>query len=139
MQKSQGFTCEYCGANVAVNQYIGTRNRNHCNICLWSKHVDREKGDRNSQCLSVMKPIGLTLKHEGSSRLGELMLIHLCTQCHKISINRIAADDSTDEILKVFTESQHSTPVLRKQLEDQSIVLLTEADRQEVEVQLFGK
>ncbi len=58
-----------------------------------------------------MKPIGLTFKWEGvdkynNLREGELMLIHECTGCGKISINRIAADDNEETILKVFDESQ---------------------------------
>ena len=35
---------------VVINDYMGTKNRNHCNLCLWSKHVDEAKGDRRADC-----------------------------------------------------------------------------------------
>lgn len=111
-EKKGGFKCCYCGQWVRFSEFMGTAHRNHCPYCLWSKHVDdRKVGDRKSQCQKPMKPIGLTFKWEGvdkynNLREGELMLIHECTGCGKISINRIAADDNEETILKVFDESQ---------------------------------
>lgn len=138
-QKSQAFRCGQCRAFVVVNEYIGTANRNHCNSCLWSKHVDNKKGDRNSQCQAGMEPIGLTMKWEGSARFGELMLIHLCRGCSKISINRIAGDDDVYKILDIFAHSQTMHGGLRFLVEQQEIMLLGESDREEIEIQLFGK
>jgi len=137
--KSQAFRCDHCRVLVVINEYIGTKNRNHCNFCLWSKHVDIEKGDRNADCHSGMQPIGLTMKREGYSRWGELMLIHVCTLCQKIVINRLAADDNTDRILCIFQNSENLKIAMKQALERQPIVLLNEEDRDEVEMQLFGK
>lgn len=135
--KSGAFRCNHCRSFVVLNRYMGTQNRNHCNFCLWSRHVDIQKGDRASECWGGMLPIGLTLKREGFARFGELMLIHVCQTCLKISINRIAADDSTDEIMTVFKNSQELSEKDLLMLENNEMQLL--ADKKEVEIQLFGK
>ncbi len=124
---------------------MGTAHRNHCPLCLWSKHVDLEKpGDRKSECQAGMKPIGLTFKHEevdkyGKLQQGELMLIHECTGCGKISINRIAGDDNPEAILKVFKESQELSPEKRNQLERNGIEILLRETKEKILTQLFGK
>lgn len=118
---------------------MGTVNRNHCNLCLWSKHVDEAKGDRRSICGSGMRPIGLTFKQEGFGRQGEIMLIHACSNCDRISINRIASDDSNEGIIACF-ESSRTLGLLRRQnIQAQYIYLLGENDREAVLTQLFGK
>ena len=82
----------------------GVNHRNHCPFCLVSLHVDQTRaGDRRSACRSRMVAIGLTFKkvskrYPGEGQ-GELMLIHRCTGCGKISINRIAADDNPEATL----------------------------------------
>jgi hypothetical protein len=137
--KSGGFKCSHCKQFVVINDIMGTVNRNHCNMCLWSKHVDKAKGDRRATCNSGMEPIGLTFKHEGYSRVGETMLIHLCSSCQKISINRIARDDPEHKILQIFSESFELSETLKSRLSRDDIYLLTETDRQELSIQLFGK
>jgi hypothetical protein len=57
--KAQGFRCSHCREFVIINEFMGTNNRNHCNICLWSRHVDNKPGDRRAMCHAGMKPIGL--------------------------------------------------------------------------------
>jgi len=56
-----------------------------------------------------MKPVGLTMKKSRNkyqlSPRGELMLVHACTGCGSVSINRIAADDDPKTILEVFRNS----------------------------------
>lgn len=105
------FKCLHCGAFVASSQLLsGVNNRNHCPFCLWSCHLDLyASGDRLSACKGAMKPIGLTVKKSRNKyRLeshGELMLIHQCTECAALSINRIAADDDAESVLHVFEES----------------------------------
>lgn len=102
------FVCAHCGAYVCANTELsGVKNRNHCPYCLSSRHLDHyEAGDRLSACKARMKPIGLTMKQTpkkyGSAVSGELMLIHQCEDCGKISINRIAADDDNDLILELL-------------------------------------
>lgn len=144
-EKKGGFRCCNCGQWVPFSGFIGTAHRNHCPFCLRSKHVDLKKpGDRKSSCRAGMEPIGLTFKHEGVDkygklRQGELMLIHECTGCGKISINRIAADDNSEAILRVFEESQKLDPGKRNQLEQDGIEILSKETKKEILVQLFGK
>ena len=146
LEKKKGdFRCCNCGQWVLFLEFMGTAHRNHCQLCLWSKHVDLEKsGDRKSKCQAGMRPIGLTFKHEGVDkygklRRGELMLIHECAGCGEISINRIAADDNPKAILKVFKESQELNSDKRNQLERDDIEILSKEMRKEILVQLLGK
>lgn len=136
---NSGFRCSHCKQFVVINSTIGTANRNHCNICLWSKHVDNKKGDRLSECYGGMAPIGLTFKHEGYGRTGEIMLIHLCSTCQKISINRIARDDLEYKVVEVFEQSASLDTDIRPRLLESDIYLLIEPDRQALSQQLFGK
>ncbi len=133
-----GFECSHCSQWVIINNYMGTVNRNHCNICLWSKHVDKDKGDRKAECHGGMRPIGLTFKHEGAGKQGEIMLVHECDRCGIISINRIAGDDDNEKILSIYEDSLTSRD-LRSKLEKQDIRMLTIKDRAEIHTQLFGK
>lgn len=137
-QKSGGFKCSHCKQWVVINPFIGTSNRNHCNLCLWSRHVDNKKGDRKSECHGGMRPIALTFKHEGNNKQGEIMLVHLCAVCDKVSINRIAGDDIEDHILAVFAESLELDPALKQRLLDEDIYQLSAADRRIIHIQLFG-
>jgi hypothetical protein len=100
-----GFRCSHCRQWVVVNEWMGTANRNHCNLCLWSKHVDIKKGDRMSDCLAGMRPVAVTFRIEDKIRRGEVMLVHACTGCDKLSVNRIAADDLEHVILEVLDKS----------------------------------
>lgn len=133
-----GFRCSHCKKFVVINDIMGTVNRNHCNICLWSKHVDEAKGDRRATCNGGMKPIGLTFKHEGYNRIGEIMLIHLCSTCQKISINRIARDDPEHKILEIFNQSFSLSEDMRRGLDKANIYLVAENNKQELLAQLFG-
>jgi len=138
----KAFVCINCHREVKLSGG-GTQNRNHCKYCLWSKHVDTSPGDRIASCGGKMKPVGLTFKKEGLDKYGkpkqgELMLVHQCNTCGKLSINRIAGDDDPEVISFVFEES-----LSRSDIADffaaQGIVLLEEKDRDEVKTQLFGK
>ena len=133
-----GFKCSHCKQFVVINDIMGTANRNHCNGCLWSKHVDEAKGDRRAICNGGMEPIGLTFKHEGRSKIGEIMLIHLCSTCQKISINRIARDDPECKVLDVFYHSFGLGDQIKHRLGKVGIDLLGRANEEEVNVQLFG-
>lgn len=101
------FKCKNCGKDVETEGYVGTKNRNHCPYCLYSVHLDRDiPGDRKERCKGLMKPIGITFKSlkkdkYGKERIGEIMIVHKCSQCGVISNNRIAGDDSVEEILKI--------------------------------------
>src|SRR5687768_13789071 len=134
------FHCGNCGALVSsMNMLSGVQNRNHCPYCLWSRHLDLySAGDRLSACKARMKPIGLTMKKGRNkyrlSPRGELMLVHECTGCNSISINRIAADDDPETVFAVFRASLNASKYDRH-----GIVMLNEEDMQEVHIQLHGQ
>jgi RNHCP domain-containing protein len=118
--------------------------RNHCNHCLRSKHVDQSPGDRASHCQGCMEPVGVTLKHEGvdkygKERLGDVMLVHKCTRCGAVNINRIAADDPSDLVVKVFEKSPSLAPETKVELSNQNIFLLSENQKPLLVERLFGK
>ena len=143
--KNGGFKCVHCQKRVVINEHIGTKNRNHCPHCLWSKHVDDKKaGDRKSACHGAMQPVGLTFKQAGLDkygrpRQGELMLVHKCSKCGKLSINRIAADDSTGLLLDQLNLAEQLSERDHLDIQGSNIKLLGQTDAEQVNIQLFGK
>lgn len=145
--ESPGFICDNCHRDVSgpENQALGTRHRNHCPYCLYSKHLDKEvSGDRRAFCGGLMAPIGLTFKEEGfdkygKKRVGEIMIVHRCLSCGKISINRLASDDSEDEIINVFDHSLLLSDDDREAIFKGGINLSKEEDRKEIRRQLLGE
>jgi hypothetical protein len=138
------FMCRQCNALVYTQPvHSAVRNRNHCPYCLWSRHVDwQEAGDRLSACKAGMEPIGLTVKQRGdkygNGSNGELMLIHRCHECGKLSINRIAADDLSDRLLEIFLASDEMDMLTRDKLKECGIWLLQGPDHKLVSSQLYG-
>jgi hypothetical protein len=139
---TQDFKCRNCGFFVTANRELsGVNNRNHCPRCLWSRHMDITPGDRRSDCLSRMEPAGLTVKHvvkKYGSTNGELMVIHICTGCEKVSINRIAADDDPHVLLTIYETSRNLPADISRRLYRENIRLLQLEDREIVQTQLFG-
>jgi len=91
-----------------------------------------------------MEPIGLTFKKEGFDKYGkpkqgELMVIHQCQDCGQISINRLAADDDPQIILKIFEESKKLGEETLEKIKAENIRLLIDKDKKEIQTQLFGK
>jgi len=83
------FRCGHCGLDVSPHA-PGTAHRNHCPNCLWSRHVDDDTpGDRAADCRSLMEPIGICVRGD-----GEWVLVHRCTGCEAVNLNRTAADDN---------------------------------------------
>jgi hypothetical protein len=122
----------------------GVQNRNHCPYCLWSRHVDLSgAGDRLAVCKGMMKPIGVTLKRTrkkyGMAQYGELMLIHQCEDCGRLSVNRIAADDDANLIFELYKSALQLDPQKRAELEASDIYALGEKEEPIVRAQLFGK
>ena len=66
-----------------------------------------------------MKPIGLTLK----DIRGELMVVHLCLNCGKLSINRIAGDDNPHSLLSLLELREGAKGIKLLVLEDKDQVL----------------
>lgn len=139
-----GFRCIHCGAQVAASPLCaGVINRNHCPYCLWSRHLDLfAAGDRLCACKAPMQPVGLTLKQSPKrySRpdSGELMLIHACVECGRVSINRIAADDLAERIFALFEQSLERQEAVDRLISGQPIRLLGENDRWLVKERLYG-
>lgn len=68
----------------------GTKHRNHCPSCLWSRHLDGAvPGDRASHCAGSMEPIAVCVRGD-----GEWALVHRCGGCATVHLNRIAGDDN---------------------------------------------
>jgi hypothetical protein len=142
--EKNSFRCIHCKQPVPICRAAsGVNNRNHCPYCLTSRHVDLYKpGDRRSHCRSKMVAIGVTLKRTfkkyNGERQGELMLIHRCAGCGKLSINRIAGDDNANLIFDLFNESSRLTPTDLEQLVREGIQPLLPGDFTLVFTQLFG-
>ena len=141
--QESNFRCIHCNKLITDTAYAGTAHRNHCPFCLWSKHVDDHiPGDRASDCHGDMEPIGLTFKHEGVNKYGkikqgELMIVHICTICGKININRIAGDDSEETILSLL-QQKSSPKKMSEILKRMDIDLLDKTHESQVRKQLFG-
>jgi ribosomal protein L37AE/L43A len=138
------FTCKHCGFFVSANRAAsGVINRNHCPYCLYSRHVDlHHAGDRLCACKGLMAPIGMTIKNSRDKyaikHKGELMLVHRCTNCNRLSINRVAADDDPTKLLAVFKNSSLEMHLLQQICQEQGILLLKRSDKSLVHTRLFG-
>ena len=55
------------------------------------------------------------------------MLIHLCTDCGSLSINRLAADDDPDSVIQAFYTSDLLSHQIRVECESQGIEILNDA------------
>lgn len=84
------FICENCNKKVNKLNYSA---RDHCNYCLYSKHVDIMPGDRANNCHGLLVPIGIE-KYKNTYKI-----IYKCNKCNKIHKNIMATDDNYDEII----------------------------------------
>ena len=87
------FICENCGAKV---EKLGYSCRNHCPVCLHSKHVDINPGDRAETCHGLLEPIGLEINNKKG-----YVIISKCKKCGAIRRNKAAEDDNMDLIIKL--------------------------------------
>ena len=102
--RSTDFVCVRCRAQVSGSAY-GTKHRNHCPACLWSRHVDELIGDRRASCRSGMEPIGVEVRAD-----GEWALIHRCSGCGQLRTNRIAGDDDVLKLMGLALRAVRSLP-----------------------------
>ena len=86
------FICDNCGKNITKLNYTA---RDHCNYCLYSKHVDILPGDRKNTCQGMLKPIGIE-KFKDTFKI-----IYQCEKCHTIHKNIMANDDNMDLIIEL--------------------------------------
>lgn len=87
-RRTEDFSCEHCGFQVAGNGYT-----NHCPRCLYGKHVDINPGDRLETCGGLMEP--LFVEKEGQQE----KLTHQCLRCGKIRKNKVQTEDSFEALL----------------------------------------
>ena len=137
------FKCVHCQHVVSSAHLLsGVNNRNHCPYCLWSRHLDLyTAGDRLSACKAPMQPLALTTKQRknkyGQGR-GELMLVHQCSDCGVVSLNRIAADDDAHTLLGIFNASLALPTRIRNLLLSNGIEILPPEGLPQLQLQLFG-
>ena len=86
----ESFTCEHCGAEVSGDGYT-----NHCPKCLWSKHVDKNPGDRAEGCHGVMEPIEIVVKGT------EYTIVHECQRCLTQRRIKSSKDDDFEMLLSI--------------------------------------
>lgn len=89
------FICEKCGKNVSKLNYSA---RDHCPYCLFSKHVDKNPGDRSNECKGLLEPIDIE-KYKNSYKI-----IYKCQKCGELHKNIMANDDNLDTIIKISTK-----------------------------------
>ena len=89
----EDFICGNCGREVQGNGYT-----NHCPVCLWSKHVDKNPGDRAQACGGLMKPVEVV--KEGK----DFMILHRCVRCDFERRNRVVADDVFETVIKISSK-----------------------------------
>ncbi len=90
-----------------------------------------------------MQPVGLTLKAGKINRYarensGEIMIVHYCLSCGKISCNRIAGDDNAYAVIRLLNEPQKFDPVLKSEISACNICLLTLSNEEMVTRALLG-
>ena len=90
------FKCGRCRTFVGPT-VSGGRHRNHCPLCLTSRHVDlRRPGDRANPCRALMPAIGVAFRPN-----GEQLVVQRCNGCGVERQNRVAADDHPIALLRL--------------------------------------
>lgn len=87
------FICENCGTAVPI---LGYTCRDHCNKCLYSKHVDKNPGDRAEECKGKLVPIGVL----NDSKKG-YVIVYRCEKCGAKRKNIVAKDDNMKLVIKL--------------------------------------
>lgn len=94
---NEDFVCENCGEFVKKSDYTA---RDHCPICLYSKHLDINPGDRANECRGLMEPIGVE-KFKDTFKI-----IYKCRKCGEMHRNIVLRDDNMDEIINLSVEKK---------------------------------
>lgn len=91
------FICENCHKSITKLNYTA---RDHCNYCLYSKHVDINPGDRQNNCQGMLIPIDIE-KFKDTYKI-----IYQCQKCGKQHKNIMANDDNMEEIIKLSLKNK---------------------------------
>ena len=86
----ENFICEHCG-----HKNTGSGFTDHCERCLWSKHVDIDPGDRAQSCGGMMEPVETETKNTG------LRLKNKCVKCGFERWAPLLSQDNFDAVLAV--------------------------------------
>jgi len=89
-RRIEDFTCEHCGTAVTGNGFT-----NHCPVCLWSKHVDIQPGDRAEACQGMMEPVNVVRKGDG------YRILFRCTRCDVERWNKSTPEDDFEVLLRI--------------------------------------
>jgi DNA-directed RNA polymerase subunit RPC12/RpoP len=92
---NQNFICENCREHVPIHP---SSSRDHCNYCLYGKHVDINPGDRLNNCKGKLEPIGIEIKN------GKERIVYKCMNCQKQVKCITAPDDNKKEIQKLYKQ-----------------------------------
>lgn len=111
---TRSFECGRCG-HVVPADAPGTRHRNHCPQCLWSRHLDDSPGDRAAYCGGEMEPVAVEVRRD-----GEWALVHRCHECGVLHTNRIAGDDNALVLVSLAVRplARPAFPLDRLQVDD---------------------
>jgi len=90
IRNKEDFTCGHCGQAV-----IGDGYTNHCPVCLWSRHVDNDPGDRAAECRAMMEPVRV-------DAIGDSYRItHQCLVCGYEKVNTSSPEDRFETLLAI--------------------------------------
>jgi hypothetical protein len=92
-RRIEDFVCEHCGSEV-----VGSGFTNHCPVCLWSKHVDINPGDREESCQGLMEPVAV------EPRKDSYRILFRCTRCGMERWNKAASEDDFEMLLRIAQE-----------------------------------
>ncbi|MGC8538113.1 MAG: RNHCP domain-containing protein [Candidatus Micrarchaeia archaeon] len=87
IKRKEDFECEICHAEVKGNGYT-----DHCPVCLFSKHVDVNPGDRMSGCGGMMEPVHAVYERT------YIMITYKCMKCGAIKQVKAAAEDNQSKL-----------------------------------------
>ena len=90
-----------------------------------------------------MRPVSLAFKNYEvnpftSRGSGELMIVHQCLSCGKISPNRIAGDDNEYQILSILEDSFNLDTSLINKIKYLGISIITPENKEDALISLFG-
>ena len=88
-----GFVCANCGEAVGKLSYTS---RNHCPRCLHSVHMDNNPGDRENDCLGILKPVFCS----PDAKKGYIIEF-VCQKCGEKKRNKAASDDNMEMLIEL--------------------------------------
>lgn len=94
-KNNQDFICIKCSKFVSKHP---TTSRDHCNFCLYGRHVDINPGDRLNGCKGVLKPIGI------KSNNKKTQIVYDCERCLERVYCIASEDDDRNKLIDLSGE-----------------------------------